>query len=95
MGTQPEVTTVTEKIVANNVEEDQEQMASIGIATIHDNAYNVSKMKGEVDKYKDKMAKIKETLRKEQGVGPETKRKCDATLSYLERLQEAYHILEI
>ena len=33
MGTQPEVTTVTEKNVVKNVEEDLEHMASIGIAT--------------------------------------------------------------
>ena len=51
-------------------------------------------MKGSVDQYKDNMAQIKETLRKEQGEGQEEKRKYDATLSDLERLKEAYHILE-
>ena len=40
------------------------------------------------------MAQMKETLRKEQWEGRETKRKYDATLSNLERLQEAYQILE-
>ena len=33
MGTQPEVTTVTEKIVVKNIKEDPEQMVSFGIAT--------------------------------------------------------------
>ena len=56
MGTQPKVTTVTEKIVVKNIEEDPEHMASIGIATAQENAYNVSKLKGAVDQYKDKMA---------------------------------------
>ena len=69
-------------------------MASIGIETTQVNSYNVSKLKGAVDQYKDKMAKIKESLRKEERVGRETKRKYDATLSDLERLQESYQILE-
>ena len=33
MGTQPEVTIVTEKTIVKNIEEDPEQMASFGIAT--------------------------------------------------------------
>ena len=37
---------------------------------------------------------MKETLRKEQGVHRETKMKYHATLLDLERLQEAYQILE-
>ena len=51
-------------------------------------------MKGAFDQYKDKMEQMKETLRKEQGEGRETKRKYDVTLSNLERLKEAYKILE-
>ena len=41
-------------------------MASIGIPTTQVNAYNVSKIKGAVDQYKDKMAQMKETLMKEE-----------------------------
>ena len=37
---------------------------------------------------------MKETLKKQKGVGQETNRKHDATLSVLERLQESYQILE-
>ena len=33
METQPEITTVTEKTVVKNVEEDPKQMASMGVAT--------------------------------------------------------------
>ena len=44
-------------------------MASISIAIAHANAYNVSKLKGAVDQYKDKMAWMKETLSKEERVG--------------------------
>ena len=69
VGTQPEVTIVTGKTVIKYVDEDSKQMASIGVETAHVNAYNVSKLKGAVDQYKDKMAQMKETLKKEQGEG--------------------------
>ena len=95
MGTQPEVTTVNQKTVVKNIEEDLEQMASFGIATAQVNSYNVSKLKEAIDQYKDKMAQTKETLRKEERVGRETKRKYDATLSDLDRLQKAYQIQEV
>ena len=49
VGTQPEVTTVTEKTVVKNVEEDPEKMASISVITAQVNAYNVSKLKGAID----------------------------------------------
>ena len=51
-------------------------------------------MKGSIDQCKEKMAQMKETLRKEQGEGREVKRNHEAMLSYLERLHEAYQILE-
>ena len=44
-------------------------MTSIGIADAQANAYNVSKMKGAVDQYKEKMAQMKDTLRKEERLG--------------------------
>ena len=69
-------------------------MASIGFATAQVNVYNVSKMNAAIDQYKYKMAQMKEALRKEQGEGREEKRKYDATLSDLERLQEVYQVLE-
>ena len=69
-----------------NGEEDLEWLASMGIATPHANCYNVCKLKGAVDQYKDKMAQMKETLRKEERVGREARRKYDATLSDLEKL---------
>ena len=64
MGTQPKVTTVTEKAIMKNTDEDPEQMASVSVATAQENAYNVSKLKGAIDQYKYKMAQMKETLRK-------------------------------
>ena len=66
MGTQPEVTIVTKKTIVGNIKEDPERLALMGIATAHANAYNVSKLKGAMDQYKDKMAQMKETLRKER-----------------------------
>ena len=62
-------------------------MASLGTTIAQVNAYNVSKMKVAIDEYKDKMAQMKETLRKEEKVGQETKRNYDVTLSDLEKLQ--------
>ena len=69
MGTHPEVATVMEKTLVKNVDEDPDHMASISVATAQANAYNVSKLKGAVDQYKDNMTQMKETLRKDQGVG--------------------------
>ena len=93
-GTQPEFTTMTERTVVKDVEENPVQMASWGVATAQVNAYNVSKIKEVIDQYKYKMAQIKETLREEERVGWESKRKYDATLLDLEKLQQDYQILK-
>ena len=69
MGTQPEVTTVTENPVVKNTDEYPNQMDSLTIAAAHARAYNVGKLKGVVDKYQEKMVKMKETLMKERGEG--------------------------
>ena len=45
MGTQPEGTTVIEKMVLMDVEENPVYMASLGITTAQVTAYNVSKLK--------------------------------------------------
>ena len=94
MGTQPEITTMTERTVVKDVEEDLVQMASWGVATSQVNAHNISKLKETIDQYKGRMAKMKEILRKEERVGQESKRKYDATLSNFEKLQQDYQILE-
>ena len=41
-------------------------MASIGIANAQENSYNVRKIKGAIGQYKYKMAKMNESLRKEE-----------------------------
>ena len=69
-------------------------MVSWDVATAQVNAHNISKLKETVDQYKDRMAQMKDTLRKEERVGRESKRKYDATLSDLEKLQQDYQILE-
>ena len=81
MGIQPDITTMTEKTVVTNVEEEPKQMASMGIATAHANAHNISKLTETLDQYKGKMIEMKEVLRKEERVGQESKRKYEATLS--------------
>ena len=44
MGNQPPVTTVIERIVVKNVEDNVKQLASMGIATAYANAHNVDKL---------------------------------------------------
>ena len=70
-------------------------MASFGVATAHENSYNIIQLKREISQYKGKVAQMKETLRNEEEEGRETKRKYDVTLSNLEGLQEAYQILDV
>ena len=77
-----------------NTNEDRKQMSSINVVVAHESAYNGWKMKGSIDQCKEKMAQMKETLRKEQGEGREVKRNHEAMLSYLERLHEAFQVLE-
>ena len=55
-GTQPEITTVTERTVVKDVEEYSVQMASWGVATAHVNTHNISKLKEIIDQYKGRMA---------------------------------------
>ena len=94
VGTQPTVTTVTERTVMKNVEEYPKQLAFMDIANAYANAHNVDRLLENIEQYKGKMAEMKEVLRKEEKVGRESKRKYEATLSDLERLQRGHQILE-
>ena len=49
MGDQLEIITMIEKTIVKDVEEDPKQMASMGIATAHANAHNISNLKGTID----------------------------------------------
>ena len=69
MGIQPYITIVTKNMVVKYVEEDLTQMASMGIATTHANAHNISKLTKTIDQYKGKMVEMKGVLRKEERVG--------------------------
>ena len=62
MGTQPGITTVTEKTVVRNVEENPKKMASMGVATANANAHNTSKLTETLYQYKGKMAEMKEVF---------------------------------
>ena len=59
MDTQPEITTVTERTVIKDVEEDPVQMASWDVATAQVNAHNISKLKEIIDQYKCRIVEIK------------------------------------
>ena len=69
--TQPEITTVTERIVVKDVEEDPVHMASWGVAIAQVNAHNISKLKKTIYQYKGRMEEMKEILRKEERVDRE------------------------
>ena len=69
VGTQPLVTTVTERTVMSNVEEHPKQLASIGIANAYSNAHNINKLIETIEQYKGNIVKMKEVLRKEERVG--------------------------
>ena len=94
MGTQLEVTTITERSIMKSTDEDPQLLASIGVAVAQANAYNVDRLKETVDQYKENMVRVKDTLIKERGEGREMKRKHEATLLEFKRLQEAYQALE-
>ena len=47
------MTTVTKRADIPNIDEDLEQMASLNVAFAQASAYNVSKLKGFVDHYKE------------------------------------------
>ena len=49
----------------------------------------------DVDHYKEKMIKMKDTLIKERGEGRELQRKHEATLLEFERIQKEYQGLEL
>ena len=63
IGTQPPITTVTEKTVVKNVEEDPKRLASMGIVTAYANSHNVDNLTETLEKCKGKLV---ETCR---GVG--------------------------
>ena len=68
IGNQPPVTTVTERIVVKNVEDNPKQLDSLGIANAHANAHNIDKLTETLEQCKGKMAEMKEILRKEEVV---------------------------
>ena len=86
VGTQPVVSTVTERTIMKNVEEHLKQLASMGIANAYANAQNVDKPMENIEQYKVNMAEMKEVLRRDEKVGRESKIKYEATLSYFERI---------
>ena len=66
VGTQPEVTIVTERLVIKGTNEDPQLMCLIGVAIAQANAFNVDKLKETIDQYKEKMVRVKDTLMKER-----------------------------
>ena len=81
---------VTEKIVLHGTNTYPKLLAMAGVASALVNVDNVSQMVDDIEQYKEKMSKVKETLRKERGEGRSLKKKHDDTLIKLERLKEAY-----
>ena len=76
--------------MAEKSNHDPKFLATISVAAVQPNVDNVEKSMEDVDHYKEKMIKMKDTLIKERGEGQELKRKHEANISELERLQKAY-----
>ena len=74
IGTWPPITTVTEKTVVRNVEEEPKLLSSMGIATTYANSHNVDKLTETLEQCKGKIAEMKEVLRKEERVGMKSKK---------------------
>ena len=86
MGDRPLVTTVTKRTVMKNVEDNPNQMDSMGIASAYANAHNIDKLTKTLEQFKCKMAEMKVVLKKEERVYRESKRKYEQTLSDYENL---------
>ena len=85
---------VIEKTILHGTNKDPKLLTMAGVASDLTNADNVGKLVEDIDQYKEKMSQMKETLRKEIREGKILKRKHDDILTDLERLKEAYQILE-
>ena len=94
VGAQLAVTTVMERTVMKNVEENPKEKACIGIVNAYTNAQNVDRLMENIDQYKGKIVEMKEVPRKEEKVGRESKIKYEATLSKFERISQRHQILE-
>ena len=64
MGDQTSITTITERTVVKNVEDNPKQMASMGIAFAYANYHGIDKIIENLEQFKEKMVEMKEVLRK-------------------------------
>ena len=94
MGDQTMVFMVTKETVMHRTDEYPRLLAMESVETTQATLVNVGKMVEDDEQYKEKMSQMKETLRKEREEGQVLKRKYDDTLSYFEKLKEAYQMLE-
>ena len=67
IGDQPDVVTVTARIVIQDTNEDPQFLASVRISAMQAHADNVNKLVGDVEQYKERMLNMKGTLVKERG----------------------------
>ena len=79
IGDRPVEVMVTERTVMQGTDEDPQLLAMASMATVQANANNVNKLVEDVEHYKQRMLKMKETLVKERGEGQDLKRKHDDT----------------
>ena len=91
---QPDVVTVTEKIIMEGTNKDPKLLSFVSLASMQTNADNVDKLVEDVTHHKEKMFKMRDTLVKERGEDMELKTKQQATLSEKERIQREYQDLE-
>ena len=85
---------VTEKIVIHGTDKDPRLLAREGVASTLANVDNVDKIVDDLEQYKKKVSQMKETLKKERSEGQILKRKHEDSLSELEKLRDAFQILQ-
>ena len=81
IGYRPVEVMVMERKVMQGTNEDPQLLAMASVLAAQANADNVSKLVEDVEHYKQRMLKMKETLVKERGEGQDLKRKHDDTFS--------------
>ena len=94
MGTQVDIVTVTECTIMEGTHKDPKFMASVNIAAAQASADNVYRLMDDVERNKENMLKLKDSLVKLWGEGIDLKRKHDAILSKKERILSECRTLE-
>ena len=90
MGTQVDMVIVTKDTIMEGTHKDPKFMASLNIAATHASVDNIDWLMEDVERNKERMFKLKDSVVKLWGEGIDLKRKNDSILSEKERIQSKY-----